>query len=131
MLERPIHPMLSCGALLLAMYLFSRVSLSDDTKTAAPPVKTAAPSDMCASLKYGVDVRIEEIKTWQAEAKKAQTSPSNILSRALQDLPGAQNDDAGKIAQTRHTIDDLNRMLRASNCPPVDVDYELTQPPRK
>jgi hypothetical protein len=91
----------------------------------------AAPApDACASLRNGVDVRVERIKSIEADARKAQSAPPPNLARTFEDMPPA-SDVGSRVAEERRTLEVLNGMLKGSGCQPVDIEFELAQPVRK
>ena len=96
----------------------------------ASAVHAASAPDACASLRYGVDVRIERIKSIEADAKRAQAAPPQNLARTFEDLP-PDRDSGSRVAEERRTLEVLNGMLKGSGCRSVDVEFELAQPARK
>ncbi len=76
-----------------------------------------SPRDMCVSLTNGIKTRIENLKQLTTEWG------SKIRS--------GQGDDASdKMRDERRTIKDLNDMLAGVGCKPLDIEYELAQPPK-
>jgi hypothetical protein len=74
--------------------------------------------DVCTALTDGVRVRIEELKTmsrdWSAKIRSG------------------QGDDASdKMRDEHRTIKDLNDMLQGIGCKSLNIEYEISQPPRR
>lgn len=73
--------------------------------------------DVCATLSDGVRVRIEKLKSlsrdWSSKIRSGQGS-----------------DASEKMRDERRTIKDLNAMLQGIGCKSLDIEYELTQPPK-
>jgi hypothetical protein len=85
--------------------------------TAGVVAATDAGRDVCATLTDGVRVRIEKLKTlssaWTAKIRT-----------------GQGNDTSDKMRDERRTIKDLNAMLTGIGCKPLDIEFELAQPPK-
>ncbi len=97
----------------------------------ATEAKTGNP--VCEQLTKNVSRRIDSVRALEKDIAKASDAPPSSLFGALEGLMGgsqpntAMTEKRKKIASERRVAEDLNAMLRASQCQPVDIEQELAR----
>lgn len=102
-------------------------------------VDTQATSDasnpMCVSIASNLSKRVDNIKSLRASYNRAAAAPPTSVASALEGMFGSRQPNANmrdierKIKGERKSAEDLNDMLRAQKCAPVDIEAALTAPP--
>ena len=94
-----------------------------------PAVSSA--SAPCDQINERVKREIAQYRALKTTIQKEEAAPPRSLEgiwERLEGKTGADEESLRKLAETRRTIDDLNTMLKSSECKPVDVASELAKP---
>jgi len=89
------------------------------------------PGDPCASLNTYIQKHITELKTLKTALEAEKNGLPSTLEGLFESLEGKaviDNEKIAKIAETRREAEDVNALLRAQGCKPVDIDQQLAKP---
>lgn len=92
-----------------------------------------AANPLCQQISSNISKRIASIRSLQAAIAKSAAGPPSSLKSAFEDMFGTRQPDAKtrelerNIKVERKAADDLNDMMRSSQCTPVDIDAALNQ----
>lgn len=102
-----------------------------DGTTVETQVAGGVSNPMCQSITANLSKRVDAIKVLRASYDKAAAAPPTSVASALEGMFGSRQPDANmrdierKIKGERKSADDLNDMLRAQKCVPVDIEAAL------
>ena len=102
-----------------------------------PETASQAPSEnangACDPLLRNGKHHIESLRVLNAQITSAEKAPPSTFVGALEGLTGLKNTGRGtsqltaKVDSERKTIGELNSLLSAAHCQPIDIDHELSQ----
>jgi hypothetical protein len=93
--------------------------------------QSTVPSDPCGSLNTYIQKHITELKTLKTALEAEKNGLPSTLEGLFESLEGKaviDNEKITKIAETRREAEDVNALLRAQGCKPVDIDQQLAKP---
>lgn len=95
--------------------------------------ETDAANPMCQQLSANISKRVASIKSYQDAIAKSAAGPPRSMKSAFEDVFGTRQPDAKtreyerKIKAERKSADELNHMMRSSQCTPIDIDAALAK----
>ena len=87
-----------------------------------------ASNPACQQISSNIAKRVASIKSSQAQIATLAAAPPSTVKSALEDMFGTRQPNAKmldlerKIKADRKAADDLNVMMRSSQCAPIDID---------
>jgi hypothetical protein len=78
-----------------------------------------------------MNTRLEGMRKLKQTMDNEQSVPNTMegVFDLMQGKHYVDNEKTEKFARMRGEADDLNRVMRATGCSPVDIDQELLKPP--
>jgi hypothetical protein len=88
-------------------------------------------ADPCTTLGNHMNTRLEGMRKLKQTMDNEQSVPNTMegVFDLMQGKHYVDNEKTEKFARMRGEADDLNRVMRATGCSPVDIDQELLKPP--
>jgi len=96
-----------------------------------PDWQPSITGDPCESLNSYVQKHIGELKALKAALEAEKNGLPSTVEGIFERLAGevvVDKEKIARIAEVRREAEDVNRLLRAQGCKPVDIDQQLTKP---
>jgi hypothetical protein len=88
-------------------------------------------ADPCTTLGNHMNTRLESMRKLKKTLDDEQSIPDTMegVFDLMQGKRYVDNAKTEKLARMRAEADDLNKVMHATGCTPVDIDQELLKPP--
>jgi hypothetical protein len=96
-----------------------------------PDWQPSITGDPCASLNTYIQKHIAELKTLKTALEADKNGLPSTLEGVFERLEGKaviDHEKIAKIAEMRREAEDVNSLLRAQGCKPVDIEQQLAKP---
>jgi hypothetical protein len=126
---------LRLGAILAAFATIAGGTGLDSQNVWARHSRSHSPSDAladpCTTLGVHMNTRLESMRKLKKTIDDEQSLPDTMegVFDLMQGKRYVDNPKTEKLARMRVEADDLNKVMLATGCTPVDIDQELLKPP--
>ena len=96
-----------------------------------PDWQPSVTGDPCPSLNTYIQKHIAELKALKTALEAEKNGLPSTLEGVFERLEGkdvVDNEKVAKMAEARRVAEDVNKLLRAQGCKPVDIDQQLAKP---
>jgi len=96
-----------------------------------PDWQPSVTGDPCPLLNTYIQKHIAELKALKTALEAEKNGLPSTLEGVFERFAGkdvVDNEKIAKMADTRRVAEDVNRLLRAQGCKPVDIDQQLARP---